>query len=135
MRVAPCALLAALATLFAPFAPLSAAERIYTWTDERGVSHYSDSPPPAGRYQTRELRPQGPPTVAAGEDADRTLLAHDAARRDNCERARQNLRTLQGAAVVRMDLDGDGRMEEIGPEERGRQIAATIAHIREYCGE
>lgn len=123
-----------LALLCLPLAA-TASDRVYTWTDEHGVTHYSDSPPPSRQYESRRIQAQDPPPAEDDQDAGATLLEPDPARADNCERARANLRTLQSAPIVRMDLDGDGEKEEIGPAERARQIELTIGHIREFCDE
>src|SRR5690606_40478319 len=49
------------------------ASDIYQWTDARGITHYSETPPPAGTpYQTRRITNTGSsaqPAPAPGGDA------------------------------------------------------------------
>ncbi|MFN3843505.1 MAG: DUF4124 domain-containing protein [Rehaibacterium terrae] len=129
MRVVPCALLAVLFTL-----PASgpAAERVFKWTDERGVTHYSDSPPPGVRYQDVHIRQRD--SGRGGADTAGTADAPEATlRAENCQRARQNLEILQRSPRVSMDLNGDGQAEPLDATERAHQIELAAEQLRRFC--
>lgn len=120
----------ALLLLLLPLAP-EAAQRLYKWTDAQGNVHYTQTPPPSGQYEDREVRHADPAPPVAGAAPDPA----DARRAENCRIARQNLQTLQRADIVRMDRDGDGTSEALSPEERAGEIERTTAQVREFCGE
>jgi hypothetical protein len=44
-------------------------QAVYKWTDERGVVHFSDTAPPKGDYQIRQLPPPDSPAEAPAEEA------------------------------------------------------------------
>ena len=57
-------LLAAMPLLAVAAPPLTAGE-VYSWKDARGVTHYSQTPPPAGtRFEVRGIRNDAPATPA-----------------------------------------------------------------------
>ena len=43
--------------------------RVYTWKDANGVTHFSDSPPPASVKSARQITVRGDTPVAAGQEA------------------------------------------------------------------
>jgi uncharacterized protein DUF4124 len=143
---------ALLALLFA-FAPASQA--IYKWVDEKGVTHYSESPPPDGKAEKIELRPSGPTpkTAAPAEtwkerdlDSRRARIEKDreegeaqarekragAARKDNCNRARRELRILETQVPV-YDFDDKNEKVYITDQDRLRDIGDLKQAIRENC--
>ena len=109
-------------------APLSAASPVYKWKDARGVTHYSDSPPPTGAYREiaapadkpaapQAATPKGPPPISA-----------------DCAQARLNLQHLQGTAPVGLDADRDGKPDAVmGDDERAKQRAQAEAAVRARC--
>ena len=115
-----------------------AADKLYKWTDAEGVTHYTDSPPPASQeFETRVIDvPPAPPPVAEAPPgpADAALAAAEAAApTEACERLRANLAVLRQPGTVRMDLDGDGTAELLTAEQRAEQVATTEERLALDC--
>jgi hypothetical protein len=131
MRNAPASLLAA-TCLAAALAPASvAAQTVYKWKDARGVTHYSERPPVAGRY-TQQDGKRDPVAAKPAAKADQ------AAKPDpRCNTARGNLATLQGKAPVQMDSDGDGKPDRtLTDAERANQADLARSTLKAYnCTE
>lgn len=131
---------AAIALLLAA-GPLPA-QTVYTWKDAKGVTHYSDAPPPEGKYSESTVKAPTPttpaaPVAAAASDtseagaAESKPPATDAA---VCAQARQNLANLQGDGPVGLDADGDGQPDAtMGAEEREKQRNLAQAAIAARC--
>lgn len=114
------ALLLALALL-----PLAAhAGEVYTWKDARGVTHYSDSPPPGRKATTRPMNDRRPPAPAAPKPVVNA----------DCSNARSNLALLQGTAKVGVDENKDGKPDrELTAAERASRLKLAEAQIETYC--
>lgn len=50
-----------IALAFAACLPALAAAQMYKWVDEKGVTHYSESPPPTGKSETVPIKPRAAP--------------------------------------------------------------------------
>ena len=125
----------ALALLLAA-APLAASE-VYSWKDARGVTHYSQTPPPAGtRFEVRNM--QGNPAASTqttpAPATTPTAPATTAKTGDStqCELARSNVAALKGDGAVQQ-VDADGTPRELGSNERADQLALSEAAVRAYC--
>ena len=108
----------------------------YRWTDKKGGTVYSDRPPPSGvdyevvnnstglkRVLDGELEPQSV-DVSSSESIKKSEAL--------CERARDNLKALQGEQTVAIrNLQGD--VKELTPEERSIEIQTARAQISVYC--
>ncbi len=130
MRISiACVVLALAATAMA-----ADASEIYQWTDARGVTHYSENPPPAGTaYQTRRITSAGASTQAApAPEAAATAPAIVADENPQCATARSNIEILLGDGPVHQD-DGEGNSRELGDEERTNQLELARAAERAYC--
>ncbi|MET0328777.1 MAG: DUF4124 domain-containing protein, partial [Luteimonas sp.] len=87
----------ALALLIAA-APLAASE-VYSWKDARGVTHYSQTPPPAGtRFEVRTVHgnaasptPVTPAAAAAPTATPAASTANAGGDTTQCELARTNV--------------------------------------------
>ena len=135
------------------------AQTVYQWKDAKGVTHYSDSPPPKG-VTARELRatkgsPAAPATpatpstpatnVAAGSEAPKPEAApaevptppaapQVVADKEKCALAQHNLASLQSNAAVGIDTDSDGNPDsEIGAEDRTRYVDLAREAIQANC--
>lgn len=118
-------------------APLAASE-VYSWKDARGVTHYSQTPPPAGtRFEVRNVHgnaasstPVTPAPAAALAAAATTTNAGG----DNtqCELARTNVAALKGEGAVQQ-LGADGKPRALAGSERADQLALSEAAVRAYC--
>lgn len=101
------------------------AQTIYQWKDGKGVTHYSDAPPPKGATR-REIRGTGRVIAAAakGSEADNA----------NCAQARLNLTQLQSNAEVGLDKDRDGKIDApMSAEDRARQVLLVREAIKIHC--
>jgi len=129
-RIVPCALLFLLTAVGT--GTLSAAE-VYTWTDENGVVHFSDSPRASGEMQTLEVdeiyRPGSAEVAPAPADADADAdepdeVAEAAAtksvaeqRREQAAQARKD-RAQQQAEIDRLCAMHRQRLEQMEPARR-----------------
>lgn len=115
------------------------AQTVYTWKDAKGVTHYSDAPPPKGKYSDRRIE-AAPPTPATPV-VDATVPAAEVATRKPpmaddavCAQARLNLARLQGDAPVGPDADGDGKPDStLSAEDRVKQREIAQAAITAKC--
>jgi hypothetical protein len=122
------ALSAALAGAALLAAPAFAGE-VYQWKDANGVTHYSQTPPKQGKYETRSIyhRQQ----AATGDAA----AAAPAAESSQCTTARKNIELLQSGAPLRMDSDGDGKPDrDLNDSERAGQLQIAQTVVRVNCG-
>jgi hypothetical protein len=97
---------------------------VYQWKDARGVTHYSDSPPPSQQgVQNRHLK-DGPAPPEATEPNEAP----------NCVTARSNLARLKGSQPVGLDADGDGKPDsELSAEDRAKRIQQTEQMLKSFC--
>lgn len=121
-RATACSILGLCLTLAAT--PLLA-QTIYQWKDGKGVTHYSDAPPPKGATR-REIRgtARALPADAKATDAEGA----------NCAQARLNLVQLQSKAEVGLDKDRDGKIDApMSAEDRARQVELVREAIKLHC--
>ena len=112
--------LAAAMALTAAF-PANAGQ-VYQWKDAKGVTHYSDFPPP-GRKAVNRIMDQRAPATAA-----KPVVNAD------CSNARSNLAILKGSTPVGLDADRDGKHErELTPAERAERTAKAEQSVKTYC--
>lgn len=115
-------LAAALLTLAAP----ALAGEVYQWKDAKGVTHYSDAPPPNRAHKSRTLDTKGNATVAA--------TAKPVAVNADCSNARSNLTILQGKGEVGIDEDKDGKADRsLTAQERANRLLLAEAGVKTYC--
>lgn len=103
-----------------------AAGKVYQWKDDKGVTHFSDSPPPALKYQDRRIDNRGEPIpeVAAGKTVENP----------QCTIAKGNLAVLSGKSAVQQDTDGDGKPDKtLGEDDRANQHGLAEAAVKAYC--
>ena len=106
--------------------PLSAGE-LFQWKDASGVTHYSDAPPPSGKYQNRRIT-----TAGAGTASETTAQAP--VENSQCTTARANLALLEGEGPIQMQgSDGSGDGTAMNAEQREAQKQLAQAAINAYC--
>ena len=128
------------AALLLAAAPLLA-QTVYTWKDAKGVTHYSDAPPPKGEYKDRQINstpatPAKPTATAAAAPATAAVPKQNAPMADDaiCAQARLNLANLQGDAPVGPDADGDGKPDStLDDAARAKQRELAQAAIAAKC--
>ena len=126
--------------------------QVYKWVDEKGVTHYSETPPPDKKASKVDTGPANAPVAPATdwkqkeldskqrslEQKQRDEAAHrreandEAARRDRCLRAQRDIRVFETQApVYRVNERGEKVYMEDNTRaaalERARQEAST------YC--
>jgi len=124
----------------------AAAQSVYSWKDDKGVTHYSDSPPPKGAkphtvpVSTAQPKVSRAPAVApAPASTAKGAAAEDPVAAERraavCKQAQYNLDVLKkDYAVVSVDRDGDGKDDAVlTPEERTAQTAQMTAAVQSNC--
>ena len=109
--------------------PATAQQTVYQWKDARGVTHYTDTPPPVA-HTSRAIRNRGStptaPVAAAAAPAKDT----------RCDDARANLERLKAEQPVGFDEDGDGKPDRnLTAEERTAQAELNQAAVKAWCGK
>ena len=117
MRLALACLLACLAC-----AAQAQSNGVYKWKDAKGVTHYSDTPPPNGRYGN--VAPDASARIAAPAKPD-----------PRCATARGNIEKLKGGgADIGLDANGDGKPDAaMTAEQRAAQLRLAEAAERNFC--
>lgn len=103
------------------------AQKVYQWKDAKGVTHYSDSPPPGQQVKDRRIDNRGEP-IADGATAGKP------AETQQCTTARLNLQLLSSTAAVQQDTDGDGKPDKVlTADDRANQRELASASVKAYC--
>lgn len=122
------------------------AQQVYRWVDDKGIVHYSDTPPPEKKGLERvNVRASGaakltPEEQAAAEAAEKTSPESSEAAKQaelaakkaqNCRTARINLLALNSGNEV--DGDFGGIRRPLTPEERQEQIEKNQTVVDRDC--
>jgi hypothetical protein len=105
-------------------APVAYAGEVYQWKDANGVNHYSQTPPPQGKFQARSIYQRE--AAAPGQTAAAPLES------SQCTTARKNIALLESGAQLRVDSDGDGKPDrDLSDSDRDKQlqIAQTVSRV------
>ena len=132
-----------------------AEDQIYKWRDAQGVWHFSsEAPRGVGaervsiRHSQTVLDPE-PTTAPAGDaaggtgsaPATATATASAGANRivgpqsGNCKSAQDAVAVLSNNARVVMDMDGDGKQEELSAQQQIEELERRRAQAKVYCAE
>ena len=118
---------ATLAFAASPAIAQQTAGEVYQWTDASGVTHYSQTPPDAGRYEQRLITSSG----AAAPSAAEPVAVVD---NPQCTTARANIAVLQSEGDVQQDTDGDGKPDTVlDADQRAAQLELSQAAVKAYC--
>jgi hypothetical protein len=99
---------------------------IYQWKDAKGVTHYTDTPPPASEYKQRNIYNADPDVPA---DAKAKPAENPA-----CATARNNIALLNSKQNVQLDSDGDGKPDKaLSEQDRANQLALAQATLNTSC--
>jgi hypothetical protein len=158
-RYSAIVLVGALAMAMVMAAPLSAKE-VYSWTDENGVTHFSDTPRASGddriieaeeAYRPGSVEAQPIPSPEAADAAEQALSpaqARRAALRENaqtrrekqaeqeqlCSLHRQRLEQMEPARRVYY-LDDAGNEVRMDDNQRMELIAESRTFLDDNCGD
>lgn len=140
--------------------PAAEAAKFYKWTDDKGVTHYTIEPPPAGakssevRIKTRSYSDAEEPVPAAagkgpkpapGASGQRAAPAKpDAAKEqkadtrtpekyaEKCKNLRANLQSMQEHARVKVQ-EGGGEPRLLTDAEKNSRLEDTQRELKAYC--
>jgi len=119
----------ALAALCLLAASVGHAGEVYQWKDANGVTHYSQTPPPKGSYQQRQI------TNSGASAALQTAAQAETAPTENpqCTTARANVEALAGTRPVH-EAGEDGQPgRALNDAERASQLELANAAVKAYC--
>ncbi|HYM87154.1 MAG TPA: DUF4124 domain-containing protein [Pseudoxanthomonas sp.] len=103
------------------------AQKVYQWKDAKGVTHYSDSPPPGQQVKDRRIDNRG-------EAITSSKAAGTSVESPQCTTAKLNLQLLAGTAAVQQDTDGDGKPDKVlSSDDRANQRELASASVKAYC--
>ena len=98
---------------------------VYQWTDAKGVTQYSETPPTKGQAAMRRITARD---GVAPQSSQPAPLSTD------CTAARSNLELLNSGVTISKDTDGDGRLDTaLTAQEREDQKQLATAAARVHC--
>jgi len=130
--------------------PLAAmAQQMYKWVDEKGVTHFSESPPPDGKATKVEVKPTGTERARVDNWKERELESRqrrtqkeiveeetrrkeEGARVQRCSRAREGLDTVKNSRRV-YSLDEKGERVYMEDKDRPAAIEKWSQEVQRYC--
>lgn len=82
---------------------LASAATVYTWTDDKGVTHFSETPPPDRMADTRRLEIDTPPAMGPALDDNHFSVINQARRmqQSRLENERARVERLKAEAQAR----------------------------------
>jgi opacity protein-like surface antigen len=108
-------------------ASTAVAADVYQWKDANGVNHYSQTPPPQGKFQSRAIYHREP-------SGDGAAVAATPAESPQCTTARRNIDLLQSGAKLQMDSDNDGKPDrDLSDADRDKQLQIAQTVVRVNC--
>ena len=129
-------------------AALAASAELYKWVDEKGVTQYSEQPPPDGKAKKLDITPSGPVRTAPdwkqrelesrkrraeGDIASEKRQAADtAARRQVCQNAARQLDVLQRQQPV-YSFNDRGEKVYLDDKDRPSEIAFWKGEVARNC--
>jgi hypothetical protein len=120
----------ALLALLLSGAALAQSDGLYQWKDGKGVTHYSDAPPPKGQYKSRNVHVREGVAAAATDGPAKAITSADA----NCTLAQANLKRLQAGGNIGPDANGDGKPDSsFTAQQMAEQTQLAQKNIRAYC--
>jgi uncharacterized protein DUF4124 len=134
---------AALALALSAVLP-AGAEQVYKWVDEKGVTHFSQTPPEAKDAQRLDVRtaPATPSPGAASDeakakDADakpQRTEAQKKERAERCKQAQEALAKLEGSEPI-VRYGEKGEQIPVGDDERPAFIQQVKKVMAQQCGD
>ena len=125
--------------------------KMYKWTDENGVVHFSEAPPASETAETervaipgvdpRERRRSVAAPESEPEQDERAALAAAMAEdpqvaaemKKNCANARRNIAVLTSQYSKVQAYDADGNPQELDAGARKARLAREQDYIQTYC--
>lgn len=123
MRVVRSSLL--LGCLLAAAAANAQSTKIYQWKDDKGVTHFTDTPPPPSAKSTTRDVASKPGEAPAPTQPKITESPQ-------CANAKYNQQVLGSSAPVQ-ETGADGKPKTLGAEDRANRKALADAAVANFC--
>ena len=120
------------------------AEKVFTWVDEKGVTHYSDRPSDNGENTEVIVSVDDPrdesADTAQSENQQSTLDEESSQSSDTqdqetiayCNQLKKNLRALEANVRVKLTHE-DGKVEYLAGEGKEREKQRVLKLMSEFC--
>lgn len=107
------------------------ASEVYKWRDKAGNIHYSDVEPAKQNAQRKTVKNKIAKALSPEEQAAKDKADKLTAKTASCDVAKKNVVTISDAKITKisMDLNGDGKPEELTPEQRTAQTEIMKAAV------
>lgn len=132
-------------------APCALAQQMYKWVDEKGVTHYSETPPPDGtkgasKIEVKTPTPDRAPTdnwrereaqskerrAKQGVQDEQERMKEDSQRASNCRRAQRQADTMtHPGSIYRLNEKGERVFME--DKERAAKLDEAQQDVARYC--
>lgn len=113
---------------------LCTAGQVYTWRDKNGNIHYSDVEPPSQAAKRKVVKNKNAKPLSSEEQAAKDKADKLAAQKAACDKAKLNVATITNTSNrISMDLDNDGKPEELTADQRATQIERMKASATLNC--
>ena len=132
-------------------APCALAQQMYKWVDEKGVTHYSETPPPDGtkgasKIEVKTPTPDRAPTdnwrereaqskerrAKQGVQDEQARMKEESQRANNCRRAQRQADTMtHPGGVYRLNEKGERVFME--DQERAAKLEEARQDVARYC--
>jgi uncharacterized protein (DUF2126 family) len=128
-------------------APLVSAQ-VYKWTDAKGTTHYSETPPPAGTKYSQvnvavsdggdaaSSSSSAAPASASNSSSDddsQTMADTPENRAKLCTQLKGSINTLSGSAPVVQQQNGQQTL--LNADQRKQQLEASQSQYQMYCSQ
>ena len=119
------------------FPLLGNAAEVYKWRDKNGNIHYSDVEPAKQSAQRKTVKNKTAKALTPEEQAAKAKADKAAAKTAACDSAKKNVATITDSKYtsISMDLNGDGKPEDITPEQRAAQTEVMKAAVTINCAQ
>ncbi len=112
---------------------------VYKWTDEDGVTHYTQQPPPEGDDEATVIdpnigSPDGGQSQAAASNADGQGGEDTQNVEQFCKDLQEDIEKLKSDRPVKLRT-GDDQLKELQGEERQSQLNRMQKQYEEQCSE
>lgn len=133
---------------------VNAAQKFFKWTDEKGVTHYSETPPEDPKTKTsavkvrtklpsgsiESVKDQAKPKETKTKDSkdtktpDAPLATQKAPEKyaEKCKQLQTNLKVMEEHPRVHV-TDEKGEVKTLTPEEKASQMDDTQRELKAYC--
>ena len=111
--------------------------RVYTWTDDKGIVHYSQMMPEQVGYQEFEMKEPAHNAVPTNDilfDEAKPTLTEELDKRseDYCKKARPNLNVLDNFEKITA-IDENGQEKALSNEDKLEHIELAKKRIKMFC--